>query len=359
MCPKWVSLLTLPFLLLSACRKPEIQVYDVSKNADKIARPISLNPPKQAEQARPRGLALSWSGAAQWKELPPTQFRKGNYQFADDNGVAEITVSSFPGDTGGLIANANRWLRQASLPEVTEEELEKLVSTVSLPEGLTASVMDLKAENQIPSSMRIYAAVVPFEGESWFFKMSGPYATVQSQIPAFSRMIRSVQSAESAKANEPEREHDHVGDLKFDTPEGWLPSQGSSMRIASLSVEKEGHPPADFAITSFPGDTGGMVANVNRWRGQIGLPAWDAEQVQAAAQTFTNDAGLDFTSFELKADNDERADGDQRILVAVMEHAGRSWFFKLRGDALLLELQDEEFKALLDSVHFSHEGHNH
>ncbi|MBK1876541.1 hypothetical protein [Pelagicoccus mobilis] len=362
--PIWIGVLTASLLLPTACRKPEVQVYNAPKNAAQAARPLAQTAAaSQQSQAPQEQLPLSWTPSTQWKELPPTQFRKGNYQFSDDAGLAEITVTSFPGSTGGLLANANRWLRQASLPEVDQARLAEIVSEVQLSSQVTASVLDLKAESRDPSSTRVYAAIIPYQGQSWFIKMSGPYPTVQSQIPAFGKMLRSVRFGEEARSQQAEHnhehEHQHIGDLTFDTPDGWVPSQGSSMRIASLAVKKEGHPPADFAVTSFPGDTGGLVANVNRWRNQIGLSNWNSEQVNAAAETIMNPAGHEFTFFELKAENGESSQDDQRILVAIMNFAGRSWFFKLRGDALLLELQDEEFKALLQSVHFSHEGHNH
>jgi hypothetical protein len=37
---------------------------------------------------------------------------------SDPDGKAEVTVSAFPGDTGGLLANLNRWRGQIGLEPV-------------------------------------------------------------------------------------------------------------------------------------------------------------------------------------------------------------------------------------------------
>lgn len=357
LCLIWIGVLTTSLILPTGCRKPEIKVYDVPKDASVSERPIAQTATQPA-QSNP----VAWTPPPQWKELAPTQFRKGNYLYADNSGSAEITVTAFPGDTGGLLANANRWLRQASLPEVNEQQLAELAIEIQLNDEVTAFVLDLKAANDSEASNRVYAAVIPYEGQSWFFKMSGPFSTVQSQIPAFSTLLRGLRFGEEANtAALNEHNHDeHIGDLTFTPPSGWTESQGSSIRIASFSITKEGYPPADFSITSFPGDTGGLVANVNRWRGQIGLASWTPEQVNAAVENLTNPAGLSFKLFELKPDSNSGSSvSDEWIRVAIMEKAGQSWFFKLKGDAVLVDLQRDEFKSLIQSVHFSHAGHNH
>lgn len=357
MCLVWIGVLTTSLTLPTGCRKPEVKVYDVEKGSLAPPRPLTQSAPSM-EPSDP----IAWTPASQWKTLPPTQFRKGNYLYSDNAGSAEITVTAFPGDTGGLLANANRWLRQASLPEIGQDQLDKVTVEINLDNQATAYVLDLKDAEKAETSNRVYAAVIPYQGQSWFFKMSGPFATVRSQIPAFSAFLRGLRfGEEAAAANMTGHSHDeHLGDLAFTAPSGWVESSGSSIRIASYSISKEGYPPADFAITSFPGDTGGLVANVNRWRRQIGLAPWSAEKVAAAVQPLKNAAGLQFKVFELKPETDaEKSVSDEWIRVAIMEKGGQSWFFKLKGDAVLVDLQRDEFKSLLQSVHFSHAGHNH
>jgi len=48
--------------------------------------------------------------------------------------------------------------------------------------------------------------------------------------------------------------------------------------------------------------------------------------------------------------------GPPRIIVAIMEHAGRPWFFKMRGPAADMHPEIEHFVALLHSVEFTEGG---
>lgn len=348
----WLGVLMAASLLLSAgCKKSEVRIYDVAKDSTHTARnalpsnEIAIDPS-----------SVSWTKADAWQELEPTQFRLGNYRYdAGDAGVAEITVSSFPGDTGGLLANVNRWLGQAGLDSIDASQLDEIVETRSLGTGVHCSFVDLKPADGDPSATRIYAATFMLGGQSWFFKMTGPSAVVASQIPAFDEMVETLEfgaAPQSASLQDAPVTADD-SDIAFTPPEGWTESEGSPVRVASLKIEKEGLPPADFSITTFPGDTGGHTANVNRWRRQIGLGPWSDAQVQQRAEHFDAPNGLHFDIFDLKSEGDsERAIGDERILVAILKRRDDSWFFKLRGDTLLLETQRNNFKALLSSVRF-------
>ena len=51
--------------------------------------------------------------------------RLASYEVADKNGSRlDFSVTSFPGDVGGLLANVNRWLGQIGMEEVKENEIE-------------------------------------------------------------------------------------------------------------------------------------------------------------------------------------------------------------------------------------------
>lgn len=346
----WTGVLTASLLMLSGCNDPEVQVYDVSKEANTATRNLAQSALPPADAAQP-----DWTPASAWEVLAPNQIRKGNYRVSDEHGTAEITVTSFPGDTGGLLANVNRWLGQAGLSPIGANDLDPITKFQELDNSVTATLVDLKSTSETPESTRIVAAIVPYAGQSWFFKMSGPHDTVESQVPAFEEMVADISfdSVSQMTANPPAAQDNEIA---FRAPEGWTPSAGSSVRVASYAIEKEGSPPADFSIISFPGDTGGVVANVNRWRRQIGLEDWTEQEVRNASQTLTSDYGHSFRIFDLKGDATVT---NERILVAILMHGGESWFFKLRGEPFLVETQNNKFRSLLLSVHFDHEGHSH
>ena len=67
-------------------------------------------------------------------------------------------------------------------------------------------------------------------------------------------------------------------DLQWTTPSHWLTQPTSSMRIGSFIVPfSDGQ--ADLSIIKLGGDAGGMVANVNRWRGQLDLDQHDESEI--------------------------------------------------------------------------------
>jgi len=71
-------------------------------------------------------------------------------------------------------------------------------------------------------------------------------------------------------------------------PEGWvLDPEPRPMRLATYTA-----PDADgdieVAVTRFGGRVGGELANVNRWRGQMGLESIGSDRLEAALERFSS-----------------------------------------------------------------------
>ncbi len=133
-----------------------------------------------------------------------------------------------------------------------------------------------------------------------------------------------------------------VPNPQWTVPAGWQAGPASSVRRASFVVNGPDGQSVDIAVTVFPGDVGGMQANINRWRGQIGLaPAADVPttSLDIAGETATL---VDFA-------NDATG---KRMVVVTIPHAGNSWFFKMTGDTPLVEAQKEAFVEFVKSVKF-------
>lgn len=67
--------------------------------------------------------------------------------------------------------------------------------------------------------------------------------------------------------------------LVYDTPEGWTEKPGSAMRDVNFVFGEKGE--GECYIARLPGAGGGLAANVNRWRSQMGAPALSDEEVAA------------------------------------------------------------------------------
>lgn len=133
--------------------------------------------------------------------------------------------------------------------------------------------------------------------------------------------------------------------LTWTAPEGWATKAGSSMRKGSYAIKgPEGE--ADLAITAFPGDTGGLPANLNRWRGQVGLPALPADEVTKDLERFESN-GLGFIVVDYLG---TAGGAPTRMLGGITTYGGNSWFFKLTGPDALVAREKAAYLAFLRTV---------
>jgi hypothetical protein len=135
------------------------------------------------------------------------------------------------------------------------------------------------------------------------------------------------------------------GVLRWTLPRGWTESEGGAMRFATFKAPVKGT--VDASVVVLPGPAGGELANVNRWRGQIGLPALDEPALAAARKVLPTRAGplrvYDFTS-----DGAPR----KRLVAGLAESAGNTWFVKMTGEADAVGAARDDFMKLLGSLRF-------
>ncbi len=132
-------------------------------------------------------------------------------------------------------------------------------------------------------------------------------------------------------------------DLRWTAPASWTPKSGSSMRKGSFAVKRDGAE-ADLAITAFPGDTGGLHANLNRWRGQVGLANAAPAELDASVQHLDGRGGMHFDVVDLTGPS------GTRMLGAIASYNGNSWFFKLMGPDAVVGAEKPAFLEFLHTV---------
>ncbi|MFM1748005.1 MAG: hypothetical protein RLZZ188_1671 [Verrucomicrobiota bacterium] len=132
--------------------------------------------------------------------------------------------------------------------------------------------------------------------------------------------------------------------LSWTAPAGWTAKPAGSMRKGSYAVKGDGGE-ADMAVTAFPGDVGGDLANLNRWRGQIGLAPVDQAEFDRSTRHLDRN-GLHMTFVDIVGTGANA----QRILGAMVPHQGSTWFLKLTGPDALVARERDAFLALLDTV---------
>jgi len=185
--------------MLAGCRDREIVSYRAPKDPAPVqppAGPAMAGGDAMANTAVPTGSnSLAWTAPAHWVAKPPSAMRKGSFAIKGENGGADadLSITAFPGDTGGLLANLNRWRGQISLPPLAARELEGSLQHFD-GEGLHFEVVDFAGTaNGTPT--RILGAVLSRPGETWFFKLMGPDALVAAQKEDFLNFLRTVKEA--------------------------------------------------------------------------------------------------------------------------------------------------------------------
>lgn len=132
--------------------------------------------------------------------------------------------------------------------------------------------------------------------------------------------------------------------LAWTLPKGWTESRPGGMRVATLVPSGPGK--VDVSVTRLSGAAGGELANVNRWRGQIGLPPVDEAGLAPLRKALKAPAGpvavFDFTS---------EGQARTRMVVGLLSTPdGSTWFLKMVGDADAVGPLRPEFLRLLESL---------
>ena len=133
--------------------------------------------------------------------------------------------------------------------------------------------------------------------------------------------------------------------LKWTLPKGWTETPGSGMRYATLTPPGGGR--VEMSVVVLPGAAGGEMANVNRWRGQIGLPPLDDAALTELRKTVSCKAGavavFDFSN---------SATVKSRMVAGVLASPdGSTWFFKLSGDEAPVAKAKPAFMKYLETLH--------
>lgn len=133
-------------------------------------------------------------------------------------------------------------------------------------------------------------------------------------------------------------------------PPNWEAQPLSSMRLASYLVKGDNGAAADISLVALTGPAGGALDNVNRWLTQLGQPAITAEQLEKAAQHVNSPLG-DVTVVDLEGlPQGADAAKDGRIIAGIASVDGRTFFFKMRGNAALAESQKAGFIEWIGTV---------
>lgn len=204
----------LPILLLSlcACGARDEAAMDVPADAPAVESTAPAQPSGEVPgpissrgQAVPsggggggQGSGLAFDVPQGWSSEPPSSsMRIAQATIPGSAGPGALTVFFFgPGGGGGVEDNIQRWIGQVETSEEPKQGTFETgngyrVTWVEVAGTLQPSMMGTGPTEPQPNS-RLLGAVVEGSGGPWFFKATGPDATLASQREAFLGMVRSV-----------------------------------------------------------------------------------------------------------------------------------------------------------------------
>jgi hypothetical protein len=133
--------------------------------------------------------------------------------------------------------------------------------------------------------------------------------------------------------------------LRWMLPKGWTENLSGGMRYATLKPSTAGR--IEVTVVVLPGPAGGELANVNRWRNQIGLPPLDEMQLDSARKRIATKAGP-VAVFDFESEGQAKS----RLIAALTASEGNTWFVKMVGDTAPVGAARPDFIRLLESLRF-------
>jgi hypothetical protein len=142
------------------------------------------------------------------QEVPSSSLRRAQYRIPGPGGPAECAVFYFgPGQGGDARANAARWAGQFHRPDggavgdaLKTREIKVGDIPVVLVEvtGTYVGGMGNAASGPGQPNYMLLGAIAQGPDANWFFRATGPRATLEAQRAAFEALIQSIRRATHA-----------------------------------------------------------------------------------------------------------------------------------------------------------------
>jgi len=239
-----------------------------------------------ASNSGPSELPFDWVTPDGWGSAPTTSLRVINLVPGEG---AECYLTVLPGTAGGVDANVNRWRGQFGLADQTAEEIAALPQIPLL--GQPATLIQLEGAfsgmgDSATDDWALRGAIQEAGRFTAFVKMTGPREVVAAQASNFDLFCTSLvpvasgtggsSATTSAPSNVPSGDglppaEGRAGDFGYEIPSGWTDAGAKSMRAVNLAFGTVGQ----CYVIELGGDAGGLLPNLNRWRGEVGMEPLD------------------------------------------------------------------------------------
>lgn len=359
--PTRVTMMQLTLLMtmlatLAGCGRDEVKVYRVAKpetappQSPHAAHAASAMPDGHPEiqRAKPQ---LAWTLPTGWTEAPAGRMSLANFTITGTGGQeAQVTVTPLAGLEGKEAAIVNMWRQQVGQSELPPDEVAGQLQPVEIG-GASGKMFEVSGKADATARpMRIVTAMAHRPDASWFYKLQGDAELVEAQKPAFVAFLKSIKITDApAAAVEPVASAsagESTATSKWNAPADWKTVPPGQMQVAKFVVPDKDSAKADVAISVFPNSTGGNLANINRWRNQIGLPPAAESDVAQLAKP------LDEKNPDAILVDMTNSGSNRQLIGAIVPRGGQWYFFKLLGDAPAVAPQKDAFVKFVQTSNY-------
>lgn len=303
------------------------------------------------------GVGFTWATPAGWEPLPAAPMRTAGWKVTASPGT-ECTFSTLPAAGGGLVANVNRWRKQMSLEPADEAAVAALPTKGTLL-GRPAKLVELSGTyvgmggGATVAGAKLVGLVAELPNATAFLKLTGPAAAVDAEVPRLLELAASIAAGSRAPAGggpaaaeEPEAP---AAPFRWTVPQGWTQGPARSMRIATFVPAAA--PTSEVAVSILKGTAGGLRANLDRWRGQIGGgPLSDAEfEALPRAKLLGGTAVFLAVEGAYAGMGGGAGTAGSMLLGMALERPGDMVFVKMTGPAAEVRGEQDRFRAFCES----------
>jgi hypothetical protein len=305
-----------------------------------------------------------------WKEKALTQMRVASFEISEAGKTADVSVIPLGGMAGGDLANVNRWRGQVGLAPLADDDLQKLAEKIEVA-GQPADLYDVAGT--APGSgeaERIVGVIAHRDDTAWFFKMTGDDALVEKQKPAFIAFLKLVEfqkldAPSTMDLSKLPASHPAISGMDASSqtvpaadagdkptwtiPAGWREGQLAQFLVAKFVIQGTGDATAAVNVSQLDGNGGGLLPNINRWRGQLGQTPLTEDDISKLATV--DISGVKATVADITG-TDARAGKPARLVGVVLPLNGQTWFYKLMGDPDLVAQQKDALVQFIQSAKY-------
>ncbi|MBI5093670.1 MAG: hypothetical protein HZB26_14655 [Candidatus Hydrogenedentes bacterium] len=340
-----------------------------------------------------QAVSLDWTAPEGWEQAAAAPMRLVTFKVT---GVpeAECYVSTAG---GGLEANANRWRKQLGQADYTADEFAKLPRVPVL--GQQAAIVEIEGAyagmggGEKKEGYKLLGAILDYQGTGVFVKMTGPAAALDKEKAHFDAFLASLKpgaakpEAQVAAGAELPAGHPatpatgqlpaghpttpdtgqlpaghptagevggmtdgaSVAPFTWTAPDSWKKAADRPMRVATYTGGANAK--SECVISMLSGPAGGLDANINRWRGQLGQTPLQSADIAALPKVKV--LGKDSPLVEITGPYTGMDGAEQpgyMLLGAVSEVPGSTVFIKMIGPEAEVKAEKEHFIAFCQSL---------